>query len=151
MSPHLSITCPQVNSSLIILQGIQINLVGKIDYIAACTNWHLKWWPRDRADRQWPQPAAAFIHLLAALSASYYAPGHQGQVHTPTGSGAEPPPQSPHQRTALNQATLHSLGCFQAHFRCQHGPGTQQAVRTCPFWFGRSEVFTQCQLAAGPE
>lgn len=89
MPPHLSITCPQVNNSLIILQGIQINLVRKINYIAACTNWHLKWWPRDRADRQWPQPAAAFIHLLAALSASYYALGHQGQVQTPTGSGAE--------------------------------------------------------------
>lgn len=95
MPPHLSITCPQVNNSLIIIQGIQINLVGKINYIAACTNWHLKWWPRDGADRQWPQPAAALVHLLAALSASYYALGHQGQVHTPTGSGAEGPHRLP--------------------------------------------------------
>lgn len=35
MPPHLSKTCPQDNKCLIILQGIQINLVGKIYYLAA--------------------------------------------------------------------------------------------------------------------
>lgn len=91
MPPHLSKTCPQDNNCLIILRGIQINLVGKIYCFAACTKWHLKWWPRVKADRQWPQTAVAFIHLLAALSASCYALGHRGQVHTPTGSVADGP------------------------------------------------------------
>lgn len=96
MPPHLSITSPQDNNCLIILQGIQINVVGKINYIAGCTKRHLKWWPRDRADRQCPQPAAALIHLLAALSAPIIAPGHQGQVPPPTGGGADGPQGEQH-------------------------------------------------------
>lgn len=127
MPPHLNKTCPQDSNCLIILQGIQINIVWKIYYLAACTNWHLKQWPRDKADRQWPQTAAAFIHLLAALSESYYALGHRGQVHTPTGSGAEGPHQVPI-REQHWPSHLSLSGCFQACLRCQHGPGTHRQL-----------------------
>lgn len=148
MPPHLSKTCPQDNNCLIILRGIQINLVGKIYCFAACTKWHLKWWPRVKADRQWPQTAVAFIHLLAALSASCYALGHRGQVHTPTGSVAEGPHRVPirEQHWLRPPRTLWVLPST-----AQVSARSPQAVRTCPVSFGRSEAFTQCQLATGPE